>query len=68
MFLFVILWQQQRYVKGRSLNYIKIKTQGLSDAFASYKVMFACTHDSIIMHWMLDLSSNVEHIAFVVNQ
>jgi hypothetical protein len=29
-FLFVILWQQQRYVKGRYLNYIKIKTQGFN--------------------------------------
>jgi hypothetical protein len=66
MFLFVILWQRQRYVKGRSLNYIKIKTRGLSDAFASYKVLFACTHDSIIMHWMPNLSFGVEHIAFVV--
>ncbi len=38
------------------------------DAFEAYKSLLCAKHDLIIMCWMIDLNSKVEHLAFDVNQ
>jgi hypothetical protein len=38
------------------------------DAFEGYKVLLNVKHDSMIMWWMTNLNTSMEHLAFDVNQ
>ncbi len=39
-----------------------------SNGFEAYKSLFCVKHVSIIMHWITNLNTRVEHFAFDVNQ
>jgi hypothetical protein len=38
------------------------------DVFDGYKVLLKVKHESIIMWWMTNLNTGMEHLAFDVNQ
>ncbi len=48
--------------------YMDLNMKFKFDAFEAYKSLLCAKHDLIIMCWMIDLNSKVEHLAFDVNQ
>ncbi len=48
--------------------HIDFNTKFKSNAFEAYKTLVGARHESIIMRWVTNLNTNVEHLAFDVNQ
>jgi hypothetical protein len=48
--------------------YIDLNTKFKSNAFEAYKTLVITRHESIIMKWVTDLNTSVEHLALDVNQ
>jgi len=48
--------------------YTDLNTKFKSNAFEAYKALVGARHESIIMIWVTYLNTNVEHLAFDVNQ
>ncbi len=47
--------------------YIDLNTKFKSDASEAYKRLVGVKHESIIMRWLTNLNTNVEHLTFDVN-
>ncbi len=50
------------------MNFTQLEYEVQFHGFEAYKFLLCVKHDSIIMHWITNLNSRVEHFAFDVNQ
>ncbi len=48
-------------------SYINLNTKFKYDAFEAYKTLVGVKHESIIMRWLTNLNTSVEHLSFDVN-
>jgi hypothetical protein len=48
--------------------HVNFNTEFKSNAFEAYKTLVGARHESIIMRWVTNLNTSVEHLVFDVNQ